>query len=231
MRHSVFGILALLSSGSVLGQVGEVVVTGSRISGEDYSRMPAVTITKRADFLIRSLRLTNDTRAENVRSDELYQTIRDLLNAASKQPGFALAYGEDFLIPITTQDYKIPLNPEGKRPDSSYVDIYAKIALGANVNMSEVTSRLSTFVKTAKLAGRTEVKPQDDLALSIVNPERYRYEIIRKIAEDAVQLRGSVGETCKVGIAGLESRVMWQRSDIAELTLYIPHHVQLTDCK
>ena len=231
MRYLVVGILSLLGSQGVFGQVGEVVVTGSRISGEDYSRMPAVTITKQADFLIRSLRLSNDTRSEGARSDELYQTIKDLLSATSKQPGFALAYGEDFLIPITAQDYKIPLNPEGKREDSSYVDIYVKIALGASVNMSEVATRLNGFVKNAKLTGRTEIKAQDDLALSLVNPERYRYEIIQKISQDAVQLRASVGESCKVSIAGLEGRVMWQRSDISELTLYIPHRVQLTDCK
>ena len=61
--------------------------------------------------------------------------------------------------------------------------------------------------------------------------DRRHHEIIQKISQDAAKLRASVGESCKVEIAGLESRVMRQRSDTSELTLYIPHRVQLTDCK
>jgi hypothetical protein len=39
---------------------------------------------------VRSVHVTNDTRSEQGRTDEIYQTIEDLLTAASKQPGFAL---------------------------------------------------------------------------------------------------------------------------------------------
>jgi hypothetical protein len=224
-------MMGMLCASLAHAQMQEVVVTANRVNGEDYSRMPAVTITKQADFLVRSVRLNNDTRSDAARTEELYQTIKDLLGAAAKQSGFGLAYGEDFLIPITAADYKIPLNPEGKRPDASYVDIYIKIALGSQANVSEVITKLNGFIKNAKLTGRTEIKPQDDLALSLVNPERFRYEIIQKISQDATQLRAAVSKGCKVGIEGLENRVMWQRSDISELTLYIPHRVQLTDCE
>ena len=32
--------------------LGEIVVTGSRVSGDDYSGIPAITLDKRADFLV-----------------------------------------------------------------------------------------------------------------------------------------------------------------------------------
>jgi hypothetical protein len=42
------------------GGAQEVVVTGMRVSGDDYSRMPAVVLARRADFLVQ---LTNDEGA------------------------------------------------------------------------------------------------------------------------------------------------------------------------
>lgn len=238
MRYRIAALGSLLIVQGALAQeqfpdmeLAEVVVTGYRSSGEDYLTMPAITIKRQADFLVRSVHVTNDTRSEQGRTDEIYQTIKDLLTAAGKQPGFALAYGEEFLIPITASDYKIPLEREGSRADSSFVDIYVKIALGPNVNVSDVTTRLNRFIKEAKVAGRTEVKAQSDLALSVVNPERYRYEIIHKIAQDAAKLRSTVGASCTIEISGLENRVLWQRSDISELTLYIPYEVELSGCQ
>ena len=59
---------SLLSTGApAWAQVDEVVVTGARISGDDYSSIPAVVLQRRADFLVQRIRLTNDTRAEDAR--------------------------------------------------------------------------------------------------------------------------------------------------------------------
>jgi hypothetical protein len=67
--------------------------------------------------------------------------------------------------------------------------------------------------------------------LSLVTPERYRYDIIGKITEDARRLQATVGPQCKIEIHGLSNRVSWQRSDVSQLTLYIPYQVQLTGCQ
>jgi hypothetical protein len=212
-------------------QVGEIVVTGSRISGDDYSGMPAVTIDKRADFLVQQVRLTNDTRAAELRRNELYQTIRDLLADAARKPGMALGYGDEFLIPITAQDYEIPIYPVGQRPDTSSTTLYVKVALGRNDDVSKALAMLTGFVSKARVSGRTEIQPQQEVALSIVNPERYRFEIIAQIAADARKLQEAIGTQCRVGISGLSHRVAWQRSDISQLTLYIPYEIDLTDCQ
>ncbi len=230
MNNQIALVLALVAASAANAEVAEIVVTGSRVSGDDYSAMPAITITRQADFLVQSIHLTNDTRMESARVAETYQTIRDLLTSASKHTEFALAYGDEFLIPITADDYKIPLSPQGTRPDTSYVDIYIKIALTPKANISEIAARLDSFIKAAKVSGRTEIRSQGDVALSVVNPERFRYEIIEKIAQDAKRLRTAVAESCKINVEGLEGRVMWQRSDISELTLYIPHRIELSDC-
>jgi hypothetical protein len=213
------------------GNLGEIVVTGSRVSGDDYSGIPAITLDKRADFLVQQIRLTNDTRAADSRRKELYQTIRDLLADASKKPGIALGFGDEFLIPITPQNYEIPLQSAGQRPDTSSTELYVKVALGPSDDVSKALSALSAFIAKARVTGRTEIQPQDDVALSIVNPERYRFEIITQISADARKIQSAVGSQCRVSISGLSNRVSWQRSDISQLTLYIPYEIELTECQ
>lgn len=231
-----FIVVLLLSSGfptvaSTQESLGEVVVTGSRIRGDDYSSIPAVSIEKRADFLVQRVRLTNDTRAPEGRRTELYQTIRDLVSDAAKRPNVALGFGDEFLIPITAKDYEVPLTPGNKRPDTTSTEFYVKRGLGPTDDVGQALRELATFISKARMSGRTEIEPIYEVALSIVDPEKYRYEIITKIAADAKRLQSAVGGGCKVDISGLSERVSWQRSDVSQLTLYIPYEVQLRDCQ
>jgi hypothetical protein len=94
-------LLACLAAAQAVGQVDEIVVTGQRLSGDDYSGIPAVVLQRRGDFLVQRIRLTNDTRAEEARIDELRQTIRDMVSDASKKPGIALSHGDEFLMPTS----------------------------------------------------------------------------------------------------------------------------------
>jgi hypothetical protein len=213
------------------GSIGEVVVTGSRVMGDDYSTIPAVSIEKRADFLVQRVRLTNDTRAIDGRRTELYQMIRDFVNDAAKRPNVALGFGDDFLVPITAKDYEIPLSPGAKRPDTTSTEFYVKRALGPADDVAQALRELTTFIAKARMSGRTEIEPLYEVALSIVDPEKYRYEIISQIAADAKRLQGAVGVGCKVDISGLSGRVSWQRSDVSQLMLYTPYEVQLRDCQ
>jgi hypothetical protein len=212
-----------------MAQLEEVVVTGARVSGDDYSRIPAIVLERRADFLVQRIRLTNDTRATEGRTREIYQTIRDMLADAARRPGIALSYGDEFLIPVTSTAYEVPLE-KGNKPDTSATELYVKMALGEKDDIQKSIAELGAFIKKTRVSGRTEVEPEGDVGLSLVTPEKYRYDIIARITEDAKRLQVAVGSQCKVEISGLSNRVSWQRSDISELTLYIPYQVQLTGC-
>jgi hypothetical protein len=234
LRNYLLTIATLISctcGAPASAQMEEVVVTGARVSGDDYSRIPAVVLERRADFLVQRIRLTNDTRAAEGRTKELYQTIREMLSDAAKGPGIALSYGDEFLIPITSSDYEVPLDKGAKRPDTNATELYVKMALAEKDNVQKAMAALSAFIMKARVSGRTEVEPAGDVGLSLVTPEKYRYDIIAKITGDAKRLQAAVGSQCKVEISGLSNRVSWQRSDISELTLYIPYQVQLTGCQ
>ena len=234
MRHfkpSLALILVNFICAPAWAQLDEIVVTGSRVSGDDYSKIPAIVLQRRADFLVQRIRLTNDTRALDARTKELHQTIRDMVGDAAKQAGIALSYGDEFLIPITPTAYEVPLIEGGKRADTSSTSIYVKMALGEKDDVSEAIARLRSFIKRGRVSGRTEIEPEGDVGLSLVTPEKYRYRILEKIAEDARKLHAAVGIQCKIRLSGLSNRVLWQRSDVSELTLYIPYEVELVECQ
>jgi hypothetical protein len=89
---------------------------------------------------------------------------------------------------------------------------------------------MDTFVRDAKMVGRTSIEPSGDVALSVVNPERYRGEIIAALALTVKDLRGAFGEKCSMNLGDFAGRLQWQRSDVSELTLYLPYTLTVEGC-
>ncbi len=222
-------ILLAFSLSSFAQEQGlEIVVTGSRIT--DYDEMPAVTITKDADFLVQEIRLINDSRSPELRKTEIIESINNLLISSKKIKGIELSYGEGFLTPVNLNDDSLQLIESRKRVDTNYVDIFVKVALNKKHSSKEQIAELRSFISNAKPVSRTEIDIEGDIGLTIVNPEQYRYNILKKINAENSKVKSIVDGSCEIKIMGLESRVMWERSSISELTLYIPYETDLT-CK
>lgn len=229
MKYRFIGLLAILLANGARADLQEIVVTGMRSEG--YGEMPAVTISKPADFLVQEIRLINDSRAPDLRRKELLATIEGMLKRAASEKNVALSYGgEGFLLPVNLTDESLDIIEDQKRTDTSSVDIYVKVTLVPGDDIKARIASLKKFIDRAQLAGRTEVMPLDDVGLSVVNPEKYRYDILAKIADENARLTKAMGEKCQVKVSGLEGRVKWERSEVAELTLYIPHEVEISDC-
>lgn len=229
MKYAFLGMLAMLLAFEARAQMQEIVVTAMR--SESYDAMPAVTISKPADFLVQEIRLINDSRAPDLRKKELIATIESMLKRAVSEKNVALSYGGDgFLLPVNLTDESLEIIEDQKRSDTSSVDIYVKVTLAPGDDIKARIASLKKFIEGAQLAGRTEVEPLEDVGLSVVNPEKYRYDILAKIADENARLAKAMGEKCQVNVSGLEGRVRWERSELAELTLYIPYTVEISDC-
>lgn len=229
MKITIKLILLTFSLSSFAQEQGlEIVVTGSRIT--DYDEMPAVTIKKDADFLVQEIRLINDSRSPELRKTEIIESINNLLISSKKIKGIELSYGEGFLTPVNLNDDSLQLIESRKRVDTNYVDIFVKVALNKKRSSKEQIAELRSFISNAKPVSRTEIEIEGDIGLTIVDPEQYRYSILKKINAENSKVKSIVGGSCEIKIMGLESRVMWERSSISELTLYIPYETDLT-CK
>jgi len=101
----------------------EIVVTGARRSIDNFDdKVPAVGLKRTAEFAVQPIRVTGDTREEATRHEEMFQTIRRLIDAANAH-GVQLAFGEMILEPLTLANYKdLTLNRDS-RPDTNRVEL------------------------------------------------------------------------------------------------------------
>lgn len=230
MIKKTFLLSTLLAAGLTYGQddsVEEVVVTGIRASG-DYYDMPAITIKKQGDFIIQNVKIINDSRDKSLRQKEIRETLQQLTNAAKKQGDIELSFGEDFLRALDPEDKTLAFLEDKTKTDTSYLKFSVKHKVNPKVSAATQEAALEHFIKSSKKVGRTEIEMNGDTDLSIVNPEKYRYEVIQTIVEENARLRQAVGEKCSINLDGLGNRVQWQRSGITELVIYIPYRTQLS---
>ena len=217
---------------AALGQdLNEIVVTGSRSGWHDLSETPAISITKPGDFLLQKVRLVNDTRDDKARHEEIYDTIAAMLSR--KGSAIQIAHGEEYLTTLDQANYKIEIDEEDekKRADVSFVELYIKVPIANDAARAEALTReLKDFIKDVPRKGRTEINSEEETALSLVSPDKYRYELIEKIAADARKISETLGGKCKIGVKGLEGRIQWARASVSELLLYIPYAMEVGEC-
>lgn len=229
MKRLLAGTALVAVSLSLQAQgLEEIVVTAERT--QSYEGVPALTIRKPADFLVQEIRLINDSRSPDLRRTEIIGTIDSLLKRATELRNVALSYGSGFLQPIDLSSEALQIIEDQKRSDTSVVDIYVKVTLTEKDDTKKRIADLRAFIKQAKLVGRTEIETKGDVGLSIVNPEKYRAELLARISEDNIRLGNAMGKRCEVKIGGLERRIEWRRTGVSELTLYIPYNVEISKC-
>lgn len=215
----------LLSTVPALAQetdVSEIVVTGQRMSEYDANETPYVSLKRRADNLITTVKVVCDTRDPTQRKAELTATLRAMVKAAA-QAGIELGIEDEDIVgkldPVALEKMIVP----DSKPDTSYVQFTLKTKVLPTDSYDSASARIETFVKKTPKTGRTELLLQGDWNLTLFGPERYRGEIIALVAADSKRTAGVFGEAYGVAIEGLTLPVTWYQSGPLELALYIPY--------
>jgi len=223
-------ILAFLLLGffrSAWAQDEAIVLSPFVVSSDKASTKPPIVLKRRADFLLLRIALVNDTREEEKRRDEVYATLRGMIAGIPANSKIEL-FTEEFT--LTSAHFQIPLVDVADKRDASNVTLYAKVPLADGDDAGVLAEKLRLFVRSVKFEGRTEVFA-GDIGLSIKNPERYRYEVVQAIAADVKRLREAFGDTFEIVVKGLDARLQWQRSSVAEVELYLPFTYELFPVK
>jgi len=183
MRLLLCSVLLLALSAPVVAQQGggleEIIVTARRRDAENYDdRVPAVGLRRVADYAAQAVSVNGDTRAPDKRHDEIFAMIHGAIELAGKHGDIELATGEVVVEPLTTANYRsLTLRNDG-RPDTDKATFLVKTKLGAGTDAKAALDRISKFIKDVPTVGRAEMKPVDDLTLSVVKPDQYRGAII-----------------------------------------------------
>jgi len=203
---AVSAALAVPASAQDL-QNAEVVVTGSRVDQEDYSRdMPAVGLRRTADFLVQQVTIRGDTRDQKQRRQEIHEMLARAIALASKH-GVELAFGDYILTPLTAATVDDLVIKNDTRPDSERVDFLVKAPLAGKESGTAAEQRISDYVEAVPQVGRAQMDESGDATLSVVGPDSYRGQIADKVADDARAMAARMGEGYAVKVEGLNMPV------------------------
>lgn len=179
-----------------------IEVTGSRISYRDLLDTPAISITKRGDYLSQTINLVGaNTDDEAGRRREIHGTIEKLIARAGNT--YSVLHGDTYPIVLARANHQVDLQDDSKRPDVSRVELQVKLTLSdATADGVEQIRSLRRFVQDTPRVGRTEIDLSDDTVLGMNKPERFRYEMIEAIAADSQRIRESIGQGARLTWTG-----------------------------
>jgi hypothetical protein len=194
---------------------------------------PAIVFRKRANNVVQGLLVIDDTRNAESRLGELKAALVSLDEAAKKSRDVRIALvvetadGLELVRPFD-RERAIAAIENGSRPDTAQVRLLAKTPIvDADRDLSQPVARIEAFLKSVKLAGRAQLEPVEEPALSLVKPEQYRGAVIAAIAADLHAVADQFGQGYGGRLEGLERPVEWEQLDELELGLYIPYRLMV----
>ncbi|NHK27796.1 hypothetical protein FF098_007775 [Parvularcula flava] len=217
-------------------QSDEIVVTGTRLSRYEADIIPAVTLTRDADFVLKTYSIVCDTRDRATRLRELTGTLEDLIAKADRRSDIELSIIEEYDDNYDTLYFPRPfdkVDPDNftsqyGRTDTSMLSVTIKTPVTDSFStLDQAEELIEDFVDTIRLQGRTEFLSGEEVQLSVRNVERYRPELLAAILAYARQTAGTL-EGTETEIAGLEQVVRWERAGPMELTLYLPYKLSVS---
>ncbi|QUL37559.1 hypothetical protein [Erythrobacter sp. JK5] len=205
---------------------GVVIVTASRSDRSNYEfyddDQSAIGLTRTADYFVKPLFVNSDSRDAGERRRELLAMLRATIERAPGA-GIALVAGSYSLQPVTLENYEeLPIG-YGGRPDTSRVQIFARIPVrGSNQRARDADKQIEAFAKSIPATGRSFIET-GSTSLAITNPDQYRLEVVKTVAEEAKRYAAQFGSDYGVEIQGLDSELYWQQASETEVFLYIDH--------
>jgi hypothetical protein len=219
------GLLALLAALGVCAahaqDIEEVVVTGVRADAP----IPGAHLKRSGDYILLNVGVSNDSRDEKTRTNEIKETLGAMLAAAARDKSIELSVigDNDLVLPLRLDSATLEL-VGGQRPDTSEATISVKTRIPAQVsNTTALVAKLRDFARGIKPVGRTEIDEEGDFVISIVNPEQYRDEVIELFAADVKKVTSALGSDYKVVARGIDQPIQWVRDGMLGVTIYVPY--------
>lgn len=209
----------------------ELVVTGARASQRNavYAevRVPAISLTRRADFVIADLRVSSDTRDADARREEVRRTLQNLADRA-RGGSVTLALQQDDTVRPFSMELAMRLLTSGGRPDTSQVIVNIRTAVRDDDTLDTARQRFRAFAASVRGDGRALVDMPGDVGLTLRDVPQYRAPLIEAIVADARGISSRLGDGYGAELTGLENPVAWRKSGDLQLTLFIDYQVRVT---
>lgn len=226
-------LIGLVMASPVLAQAeSEIVVTAMRRDADDgeAAKIPVIGLRRRGDFLVQRYYIISDTREPGRRREEVYETLKNVVSAADGNNDIAISVGDGELRAVTSANYRaIALDSNFRnRTDTSYVSLYVKHKLAMDgSNAKSAVTAIESFAKKIKLTGRSEILPDGDTQISILNPQQYRYQILQLVADDAKKVSALLGADYGISLDNFTRPVEWIGETPTEVFMFIRYDASI----
>ncbi|MEO7914450.1 MAG: TonB-dependent receptor [Novosphingobium sp.] len=218
-------LAAAPSAVSAQNEMGEIIVTARRASSDYYSdEQTVIGLRRDADSAVQAIWITSDSRNEDMRKSEIHATLLAAVQRA-QAAGVQLVSGDFELVPVTAANYRDLLFESGNRPDTSKIKLYVKAKLAGSTGSAQ--KRIDDFVKTVPPNGRALMEKQGSLTLTIIDPDQYRDEVVKLVAENAKRYASYFGPDYGVEVGGLNEQLAWTQVSNTQVFLYIPYRFSI----
>lgn len=251
-RLSCLALVGLtLFAGPALSQdsgEGEIIVTGTRISGPTAAAVveqrPVIGLKRQADSAVRRIEIVSDSREADMRQREVQAMLLAALDRA-KREGMSLVTGHYEVVEVTRDNWRDAFPALAGRPvedededddddeddkpepgfedDGSTATVRLLVKTRLEGSIASAQQKITAFVKAVPVTGRSQIEQKGGLALTIINPDQYRDEIYRLVAAGAKRAASFYGEDYSVTVTGLDRDVAWAQVSNTEIFLYIPY--------
>lgn len=205
----------------VRNREAEVTVTRNRFNTR-YAQQdrPVVGLRRQADAAVMPVSISSDTRDETTRKKEIHTVLLAALDRAP-DADIELVSGTVQLSPVTKANYQELQFQYAGRVDTSKIDIMLRVKLAGSAAVAE--KKLIDFIKAISGSGRATIDKTGGLTLTIVNPDQYRDDIVKLVAEDAKHNAGIFGPDFAFHISGIDGQVAWSQVSSTDVFLYLPY--------
>ncbi|HEX9964210.1 MAG TPA: hypothetical protein VGB04_04425 [Allosphingosinicella sp.] len=229
---------------------GEIIVTGSRISGPTavavVEQRPVIGLKRQADSAVRRIEIVSDSREADLRQREVQAMLLAALDRAQRE-GVSLVTGHYEVVEVTRDNWRDAFPALAGRPaedeeddddddddeddkpepgfedDGSTATVRLLVKTRLQGSIAGAQQKITAFVKGVPATGRSQIEQKGGLALTIINPDQYRDEIYRLVAAAAKHAASFYGEDYSVTVTGLDRDVGWAQVSNTEIFLYIPY--------
>ncbi|HET9640234.1 MAG TPA: hypothetical protein VFP12_13605 [Allosphingosinicella sp.] len=231
------------------GGEGEIIVTGTRISGPTavavVEQRPVIGLKRQADSAVRRIEIVSDSREADLRQREVQAMLLAALDRA-KREGMSLVTGHYEVVEVTRDNWRDAFPALAGRPavededddddddeddkpkpgfedDGSTATVRLMVKTRLEGSIASAQQKIAAFVKGVPATGRSQIEQKGGIALTIIDPDQYRDEIYRLVAAGAKHAASFYGEGYSVKVTGLDRDVGWAQVSNTEIFLYIPY--------
>ncbi|MDB5695491.1 MAG: TonB-dependent receptor [Sphingomonas bacterium] len=136
-----------------------------------------------------------DTRDKEQRRRETLQTVKNAIELGARRQ-VQLAHGGTMIEPLTLANHteKLAVADDDDRDDAERASFVIKTP-PTEGSATAAFQRLAAFAKAVPVVGRAVVEADATPGVSIVDPSRYRKDIVAAIAADATASAAAFGPT------------------------------------